>query len=163
VIKQAVLLRYGDEPEIEPGELVIRVLLRADRPEDYEQIMLAFERDHQAALEEFPRYLADKLREISLVDFIFNHDPVTGESEVPGTEWSWRLADPRAWELGEATYVHARLGPAGPETLDTLIMASIADNRADAIRLVLAPFRQQPEYEQFRERVREIDRLRAEF
>jgi len=59
--------------------------------------------------------------------------------------------------------VHARLGPAGPETLDTLIMARIADNRADAIRLVLAPFRQQPEYEQFRERVREIDRLRAEF
>jgi hypothetical protein len=42
-------------------------------------------------------------------------------------------------------------------------MAGIADNRADAIRLVLAPFRQQPEYEQLRERVREIDRLRAEF
>ena len=74
-------------------------------------------------------------------------------------EWSWRLADLRAWELGEATCVHARLGPAGLETLDTLIMASIADNRADAIRLVLAPSRQQPEYEQFRERVREIDRL----
>ena len=48
-------------------------------------------------------------------------------------------------------------------TLDTLIMAGIADNRADAIRLVLAPFRQRPEYEQLRERVREIDRLRAEF
>jgi Arc/MetJ-type ribon-helix-helix transcriptional regulator len=165
VIKQAVLLHYGDDPEIEPGELVVRVLLRADRPEDYEQIMLAFERDHQAALEEFPRYLADKLREISLVDFIFNHDPVTGESDGPRNrmEWSWRLADLRAWELGEATYVHARLGPAALETLDTLIMAGIADNRADAIRLALAPFRQQPEYEQLRERVREIDRLRAEF
>ena len=87
MIKQAVLVRYGDDPEIELGELVVRVL-RADRPEDYEQIMLAFERDHQAGLEEFPRYLADKLREISLVDFIFNHDPVTGESDVPGTEWN---------------------------------------------------------------------------
>ena len=43
------------------------------------------------------------------------------------------------------------------------IMAGIADDRADAIRLALAPFRQQPEYEQLRERVREIDRLRAEF
>ena len=41
-------------------------------------------------------------------------------------------------------------------------MAGIADNRADAIRWVLARFRQQPEYEQLRERVREIDRLRAE-
>jgi hypothetical protein len=36
VIKQAVLLQYGDDPEIEPGELWVRVLLRADRPEDYE-------------------------------------------------------------------------------------------------------------------------------
>ena len=36
VIKQAVLLHYGDDPEIEPGELWVRVLLRADRPEDYE-------------------------------------------------------------------------------------------------------------------------------
>ena len=34
---------------------------------------------------------------------------------------------------------------------------------ADAIRVVLPRFREQPEYEQFRERVREIDRLRAEF
>jgi hypothetical protein len=49
---------------------------------------LAFERDHQAALEEFPRYLADKLREISLVDFIFNHDPSPARAMVPGTEWN---------------------------------------------------------------------------
>jgi hypothetical protein len=46
VIKQAVLLHYGDDPEIEPGELWVRVLLPADRPEDYEQILVAFERDH---------------------------------------------------------------------------------------------------------------------
>jgi hypothetical protein len=59
--------------------------------------------------------------------------------------------------------VPAHLGPAGLETVDTLIMAGIADDRADAIRLVLPRFREQPEYEQLRERVREIDRLRAEF
>jgi hypothetical protein len=55
------------------------------------------------------------------------------------------------------------MGPGGLETLDTLIMAGIADYRADAIRWVLARFRQEPEYEQLRNRVREIDRLRAEF
>jgi hypothetical protein len=96
-------------PEIEPGELFVRVFLRADRPEEYEQIILAFERDHQAA------------------------------------------------------HVPAHLGPAGLETVDTLIMAGIADDRADAIRLVLPRFREQPEYEQLRERVREIDQLRADF
>jgi hypothetical protein len=55
------------------------------------------------------------------------------------------------------------MGQTSLETLDTMIMAGIADYRADAIRCVLARFRQQPEYEQFRERVREIHRLRAEF
>ncbi len=165
VIKQAVLLHYGDDPEIEPGELFVRVFLRADRPEDYEQIMLAFERDHQAAIEEFLLELVAKLREIRLVEFLFPDDPVTGESDGPCNrmEFGQRLVDLQAWELGEATHVPAHLGPAGLETVDTLIRAGIADDRADAIRLVLPRFREQPEYEQLRERVREIDRLRAEF
>jgi hypothetical protein len=51
VIKQVVLLHYGDDPEVEPGELFVRVFLRAGRPEDYEQIIQAFERDHEAAIE----------------------------------------------------------------------------------------------------------------
>ena len=83
VIKQAVPLHYGDDPEIEPGELWVRVLLRADRPEDYQQILMAFERDHRAAMEEFPRYLAEKLREIRLVEFTFSNNPVTSEGHEP--------------------------------------------------------------------------------
>ena len=164
VIKQAVLLHYGDDPEVEPGELFVRVLLRANRPEEYEQILLAFERDYQAALEEFPRYL-ENLGEIRLVEFTFSDNPATSESDGPinRMEFGQRLAEARAWELGEATHVPARQGPAGRETLDTLIMAGIADNRADAIRWVLARFRQQPEYEQLRQRVAETGRLRAEF
>jgi hypothetical protein len=164
-VRRVVLLHYGDDPEIEPGELFARVLLRADRPEDYEQIMLAFERDHRAAIEEFLLELVARLREIRLVEFTFPDNPVTGESDGPCNrmEFGQRLVDLQAWELGEATHVPAHLGPAGLETVDTLIMAGIADDRADAIRLVLPRFREQPEYEQLRERVREIDLLRAEF
>jgi len=158
VIKQAVLLHYGDDPEIQPGELWVRVLLRADRPEDYEQIIRAFLRDHegQAALEEFPRYLAEKLREIRLVEFTFPDNPVTSGGHGPRCSMivGQRVADLRA-ERGEAARVDARLGPANLETVDTLIMAGIADDRADAIRWVLAGFRQQPEYEQLREWVAE--------
>jgi len=162
-VRRVVLLHYGDDPEVEPGELFVRVLLRANRPEEYEQILLAFERDYQAALEEFPRYL-ENLGEIRLVEFTFSDNPATSESDGPTNrmEIGQRLAEARAWELGEGTHVPARQGPAGRETLDTLIMAGIADDRADAIRWVLARFRQQPEYEQLRERVREIGRLRAE-
>jgi hypothetical protein len=164
VIKQAVLLHYGDDPEIEPGQLFVRVLLRADRPEDHEQIPTAFEREHQTALEEFPRYLAENVREIRLVEFIFSDNPDTSESDGPinRVELGQGLADARAWELGEATHVPAHQGQAGLETLDTLIMAGIANDREDAIRWVLVRFREQPEYERLRERVSEIDRLRAE-
>ena len=39
-VRQAVL-QYGDDPEIEPGDLWVRVLLDADRPEDYEPTLMA--------------------------------------------------------------------------------------------------------------------------
>jgi hypothetical protein len=73
-----------------------------------------------------------------------------------------KLSDYRREELGEDVFELTRLGPAGLETLDTLIMAGIANDREDAIRWVLVRFREQPEYERLRERVSEIDRLRAE-
>src|SRR6516165_7212859 len=159
VIKQAVLLHYGDDPEIQPGELWVRVLLRADRPEDYEQIIRAFLRDHegQAALEEFPRYLAEKLREIRLVEFTFPDNPVTSGGHGPRCSMivGQRVTDVRERELGEATRVDVRLGPANLEALDTLILAGIADDRAAAVRWVLARFRREPEYEQLRERAAE--------
>ena len=41
-VRQAVLLQYGDDPEIEPGDLWVRVLLDADGPEDYEPTLAAF-------------------------------------------------------------------------------------------------------------------------
>ena len=55
------------------------------------------------------------------------------------------------------------LGRSGLETLDTLIMAGIADTRADAIRLALARIRKRPAYERLREGAREIDQLRRDF
>ncbi len=78
---------------------------------------------------------------------------------------SQRLADARAWELGERTQVdmHTTLGRSGLETVDTLIMAGIADTRADAIRWALARIREQPAYERLLERIRETDQLRNEY
>jgi hypothetical protein len=35
-VRQAVLLHYGDNPEIEPRDLWVWVLLDADGPEDHE-------------------------------------------------------------------------------------------------------------------------------
>ena len=57
----------------------------------------------------------------------------------------------------------ARLGPVDLETLDALITAGIAANRADAVRWTLARIRERPAYAQLRERAREIERLKTEF
>ena len=74
-----------------------------------------------------------------------------------------RLSDYQEWERGEATFVRAPMGPAGLETLDTLIMAGIAATRSEAIRWAMDRFRELPAYERLRERVRDADALKDEF
>ena len=165
-VRQVVLLQYGDDPEIEPGDLWVRVLLHADGPEDYERSVQAFQHDHEAAIDEFAGYLAGKLREIYVVEFTCEKT-VGRDGHGPRFHLllSERLADVRAWELGEQTRVdmHTTLGRSGLETVDTLIMAGIADTRAEAIGWALARIRERPAYERLRERVQEIDQLRKEF
>ena len=64
---------------------------------------------------------------------------------------------------GEATPLLARLGPAGLETLDTLIMAGTAATRADAIRWSLDRIRERPAYLRLRELRCDADKLKNAF
>jgi len=59
--------------------------------------------------------------------------------------------------------VLARLGPAGLETLDTLIMAGTAATRAEAIRWALDRIGERPAYQRLRKLRCEADRLKDEF
>jgi Arc/MetJ-type ribon-helix-helix transcriptional regulator len=63
----------------------------------------------------------------------------------------------------ELTPVMARLGPADLETVDTLITAGIAGNRAEAVRWALARVRERPAYAQLQQKAREIGELKAQF
>ena len=153
-LQQAVLLQYGDDPEIEPGDLWVRVLLDADGPEDdWEPALTAFEQTNKAAIEQFTGYLATKLREIRLVEYTFSNNPVTCDGKGPRAivHTAQCLSDIQEWEHGEVTFVLAALGPAGLETVDTLIMAGIAATRAEAIRWSLDRIRERPEYQRLRE------------
>ena len=149
-VRQAVLLQYGDDPEIEPGDLWVRVLLdEPDGPDDdWGPALTAFEQANEAAIEQFRGYLAAKLREIMAVEYVFSNDPVTCDGEGPrgGMPVAQRLSDISEWEHGEATFVLAALGPAGLETVDTLIMAGIAATRAEAIRWAVDRVRERPAY-----------------
>lgn len=165
-MRQVALLQYGDDPQIEPRDLWVRVLLDSDGPEDYERSWAAFAGAHQAAIEEFTRYLAGKVREIMNVEFRFGDVTDAGwdlDGPQNGYPTGQRLSDYQEWQRGAATFVRAPMGPAGLETLDTLIMAGIAATRAEAIRWAVDRFRDLPAYERLRERVREADALRDEF
>jgi anthranilate phosphoribosyltransferase len=59
--------------------------------------------------------------------------------------------------------VLAALGPAGLETVDTLIVAGIAATRAEAIRWALDSIRERPAYQQLRELRCDADKLKNEF
>jgi hypothetical protein len=164
---QAVLLQYGDDAEIEPGDLWVRVLLdEPDGPEDdWGPALTAFEQANETAIGQVRRYLAAKLREIMAVEYVFGNNPVTWDGEGPrgGRPVAQRLSDISEWEHGEATFVLARLGPAGLETVDTLIMAGTAATRAEAIQWALDRVREGPAYQRLRELRGEADKLRNEF
>ncbi len=164
-VRRAVLLQYGDDPEIGPGDLWVRVLLDAAGPEDYAETLVAFDLANQAARDQFTGYLAAKLREITLVEYTFSNNPVTRDGHGPraSNPVGEPLPDIQEREHGEATCVLARLGPAGLETLDTLIMAGIAATRAGAIRWALDRIREGPAYQRLRELRGDADKLRNEF
>jgi hypothetical protein len=70
----------------------------------------------------------------------------------------------QGWVIVEPplTPVMARLDSTDLETLDALIAAGCAPNRADAIRWALARVRERPAYQKLVDRVREVQALRAE-
>lgn len=165
-VRQAMLLQYGDDPEIEPGALWVRVLLGAGRPEDTQETLTAFHLATTTAREQFTSFLARKLPRIRLVEYMFFADnPVTFDghgprlSELVGEE----PPDIQEREHGEATPLLTRLGPAGLETLDTLIMTGTAATRAEAIRWALDRIRERPAYQRLRELRSDTGKLRNEF
>jgi hypothetical protein len=165
-VRQAVLLQYGDDPEIGPGDLWVRVLLDADGPEDYEPTQKAFLLADETPREQFAGYLAEKLPEIRLVEYTFsNPNPVTRDGHGPRVSnlVGERPSDIQEREHGETTRELTRLGPAGLETLDTLITAGTAATRPEAIRWALDRIREQPAYQRLCELRGEADKLRNEF
>src|SRR6201999_2247971 len=119
-VRQAVLLQYGDDPEIGPGDLWIRVLLDADGPEDYEPALTAICLADETAGEQFAGYLAAKLPEIRLVEYTFSNNPVTRDGHGPRVSSlvGERLSDIQEREHSETTLQLTRLGAARPGTLD---------------------------------------------
>lgn len=160
-IERVVVLQYGDEPVIEPGELAIKIFVAAEGElADREHAAEDFGRAFRRELEQLREDLATKLPGARSLEVRFG-DGAGG----PGIKMKWAGAslEARALSGGELTPVMARLGPTDLQTLDTLITAGIASNRADAVRWALARIRERPAYEQLRTITRSIEELKDQF
>ncbi len=160
-IQRVVILQYGDDPEIEPGQLLARIHIEAaDDKTAREQAMEEFHQAHRTAIRELRRDL-DRLPGVGPLEIIAG----SGEGEDHGPRMRLGHQDPPLFTTGEGPLVPvmARLGPADLETVDVLITAGIAANRADAVRWALARIRERPAYAQLQQRAREIEELKAQF
>ena len=163
-----VVLQHAIGRSVKPGELTIRVLLRSDSPGGQQRQLRDFGERHRPDIEEFRRDLSQQFSRARRLEFTYAE---AGRSRVKPVEAIVRQLD---WDPGQhgqrggtaasdLTPVMARLGPADLETLDTLITAGFAANRAQAVRWALARIRERPAYAELRERAREIENLRSRF
>jgi hypothetical protein len=162
-VQRVKALQYGDEPMIEPGELLVRLIVEAaEGQKGQEQALHAFEEAHDEAFKQFRKDLSAELPNVWRMEVLTSSDTGDGPRMVLGGRRLDSLAA-RAAEGGDLTPVMARLGRVDLETLDALITAGIASSRAEAVRWALARIRERPAYGQLRERAREIERLKTEF
>ena len=155
------VLRHGDDPEIEPGQVLVRMVVASPGSGDDEERMRAFETFHGAHKEKFHelRRELDKLPVPVVIQFVGGGTQGNGKARVLRLGGRPVLADDRPG----LTAVMARVGAEDLETLDTLIAAGIASSRAEAVRWALARIRERPAYEQLRARTREIEELKSQF
>src|SRR6266581_4223443 len=67
-VKRAVLLKYGDDPAIGPGQLMVRVFVETADDEG----LAGWQRAHQAGIEEFRRELSLRLPSARLLEFTYD-------------------------------------------------------------------------------------------
>jgi hypothetical protein len=158
-VQKVEVLQYGDEPVIEPGQAMIRVILAPTGEDDPEQALHAFDKAHRAAIEDLRNKIAQKMPSIGRVEFTLPAQP--GERKHPVISMS--VGPPDRTATGRnLTPVMARLDPRDIEVLDALITAGIVSNRADGLRWALNRIRERPAYTQLREHIGKIDELKAQ-
>jgi Arc/MetJ-type ribon-helix-helix transcriptional regulator len=148
-VQRVALLQYGDDPWIEPADLLVRVFIEE-----------ADERDHEAASRELHRDLAEKVPGARFLEFWFGGD--TGHQGQTRQRLRCPPGNPARREH-DLTPVDIKLGPPDREMLDTLIITGIAASRAEAIGWVLTRIRERPAYAKLSERARELAELKAQF
>jgi hypothetical protein len=160
-IERVTVLKYGDDPVVEPGQLVLRIVAAAGADEgERKRVAHEFERSFRDQMQQLREDMKFKLPEATRIEIRIGDDQHGPRFFMarPG-----QSLEARALAGSDLTPVMARLGPVDLETLDTLITAGIASNRADAVRWALARIRERPAYAQLRAKSAEIEQLKSQF
>jgi hypothetical protein len=155
-VRWIALLQHGDDPSVEPGDLLARVLIQeaGENPN-----LRAWDRDHETMIRELQHELAEQLPGASHLEFWFGENGRQGKSRH---RLGSRPDDPARSEQ-DLTLADIRLGPADLEMLDALITTGTAASRAEAVGWILAHIRERPAFARLTERARELDELKAHF
>jgi hypothetical protein len=169
-IGKVELLQYGDAPEIEPGELLGKIVIAVPEGADAsdKEVRRAAMESFQDANREAIRGLQKVLRErggAAILQFSVHGSETDPDEHGPVFKMKvgGRSGGPGFGGDPSLTPVMARVGHEDLETLDTLIAAGIAGSRAEAVRWALARIRERPAYAQIRARSREIEDLKSQF
>jgi hypothetical protein len=150
-VREVAVLEHGDDPMVEPGEVMVRVLI-AEQPGESD------EPPKHEAMKRFRHEIAQRLPEVRR--FEVKSDVIDGKQR----RFLSRIdSDKDRPADGEFTPVMVRMRAPELEIVDTLINVGIAPNRAEAVRWALARISERPAYAQLRERTLEIERLKADF
>jgi hypothetical protein len=156
-LDSVTVLQYGDDPAVEPGQIVIQAIAGpAAEPEGDEDPVDAFHRANRDALRQLQRDIPQRWPQANRFKLL------SSRAEDRKHVMMLRLPAPDE-SKDDLTPVMARLGPTDLETLDTLITAGFAANRAQAVRWALSRIRERPAYAELRERAKEIENLKSQF
>ena len=165
---QVEVLGYGDDPDVEPGEIALRAFVdRVGHPagtwDDDETVMRAFEKANSQAITSLHR--DGQLPGIAWIQAV----PDTPARRAPGAvlwgfpSFFFSMRSDVADEAPGFASVRASLGPADLATVDALISTGIASSRAEAMRWAIGRIRENPAYAQIQEKAREISELKTQF
>jgi hypothetical protein len=140
-VQRAVLLQHGDDPAIEPGQLMVRVFIPPpEGPQDYEQALAAWQDTHRTGMDALRRELSLRLPAARLLEFTFEdpggaatQDPVPritmpDDGSLAAEQMSGREIVTTALSLLRANYVFPELAERAATAIEARLAAGEYDD-----------------------------------
>jgi hypothetical protein len=133
-VERVELFQHGDDPAIEPGELLVRVLVRAPDG-DLEEALAAWQVTHQAGIDEIRRELSLRLPAARMLEFTFDAPgpglpriSVPDDGSLAAEQLSGREIVTRALALLRANYVFPELAARAADAVEARLAAGEYDD-----------------------------------